>query len=378
MDVFIWGTGKIARQCLKDLNPDVHVCGFVESYLDITKEFSGLEVISGKEVLERSYDYIIIATVYYEEILSEFFDDTDRVVIYPLDIEKKNGMYRLEHKNGAPEGLFISDEKIIAIDKSRSYVPYISVEIEGLIFLFSSREYLMPTEMLHNDQVFSQDEMLFFDSFLKREDGLFFDIGANVGTTTVYYRKKLKPRYNYFSFEPLKQNYKCLRLNCLANDCNDVNTINAGISDVDGKKEMSVFDGSFGSSCILGIDDEDRIIENCDFFKLDSFVRSNHIITEDISALWVDTQCHEYEVIKGAEKTLQATNAPVFLEFNFQYYTKVGTYDAFCDKLGKIYGFFICYEQYSKGRLDKRPICELHGLRDELTIEHFCNILLLK
>lgn len=378
MNVYIWGTGNLAEKCLVDLVPDVNVMGFVES--KPKKEFfAGRKVISGKELLNQTYDYLIIANSFADEILKDYELDENKIVHYQMTVhEDISGKIELKRKNAVNlrDSFFLSQRKLDITEKARSIMPYISLQKDDLKFIFNKNDNLIANDILGNDVIYGKDEMLFFyEHAPKRENGYFVEIGANVGTTTVYFRKKIAKGLKYIAFEPLKENYKCLKTNCIINECEDIIVENVGLSNVNGQKKMFVFDGAFGSSMVK---DDKTATETCEFKTLDSYIQDKELNPKDIMYIWADVQCHEIEVIEGALDTLKESPASLFIEYNIDYHKQnEGRIEHFVDMISQIYKTFICYEQYEAGMNKVRDISELIKVSDELDCS-FCNILLMK
>lgn len=255
-------------------------------------------------------------------------------------------------------------------------MPCVSMEIEGLKFLFDAKDNLIANEMIGYDEVYSKDEMEFFNSVPPRKDkGYFIEIGANVGTTSIYFKNKLNKSLKYIAFEPLKINCKYLKMNCIINDCEDIVVENYGLSNTNDNKNMYLFDGAYGSSMVS---DKQGISENCFFRTLDSYIKEKDISPIDIAYIWADVQCHELEVIEGAFETLKESEANLFIEFNVGVYRKENKIEKFIEKMMQLYKSFICYEQYENGNKQVRDIKELVNLPDEMGDIMFCNLLLMK
>ncbi|MCM1123839.1 MAG: FkbM family methyltransferase, partial [Eubacterium sp.] len=249
------------------------------------------------------------------------------------------------------------------------------LQLENVNFLFDSEDNLIPNEMLGYGKIYSKDEMIFLYEMAPRiEKGYFLDIGANVGTTSIYFRKRICDSLNYIAFEPLKVNYKYLKMNCILNDCEDIKVENIGMSNVNGQKKMYLIKGAHGSSMVSDTEEE---IESCDFMTLDSYMSLNHLLAKDIGYIWADVQCHELELLEGAQRTLTDSQASLFIEFNIDVLQKEGKCEKFIEMLQDIYAKFICYEQYVNGRKEVRSIMELFKLTKEINMP-FCNILLMK
>lgn len=378
MRVYIWGTGKLAEACIADLQPDIEIAGFVES-MPNQKEFAGMEVISGRELEVRNYDYVILANSHEEDILREHRLDEKKVVYYRLSVECDSDQkvrFRRKKEESLEHILFQSQKQLRIVESARQAMPYISVQTDGLKFLFDSNDNLIANDMIGCGKTYSKKEMHFFyETAPKTCEGYFLDIGANIGTTSIYFRKNICDRLQYIAFEPLQENYKMLKVNCILNECEDIRIVNEGLSNIKGKKAMYIFDGAFGSSMIL---DNSAASAICEFTTLDAYVRENGVPAEKIAYLWVDVQCHELEVIEGGFNTLMDSPASLYIEFNIQdYRTTEGKSEKFLNLLAEIYNKFICYEQYEKGNSAIRDIQDLMKLPGEIDLP-FCNLLLMK
>lgn len=377
MKVFIWGTGKLAEDCVADLLSDIEILGFIETVPEKGK-FHGYRVISGREFSSIEHDYVILANSHEEDIIKEFKLNEAKVVYYRLAIEWDFGHkvhYVRKNIRNLKVDLFRSQKKLEIVEAAREVMPYISVQSDELKFLFNRNDNLIANDILGSGKTYSKEEMQFFYKIAPRfEKGYFLDIGANVGTTSIYFRKNVCSNLKYIAFEPLKENYRVLKANCILNDCEDIQTINAGMSNVIGQKKMYVFDGAFGSSMIT---DNVNASEICDFITLDDFVRERDLPVKDIAYFWVDVQCHELEVVEGGFNTLKKSPASLYIEFNVENYKKENKAERFLRVLADIYSTFICYEQYEKGRREIRDIQELEKLSEEIALP-FCNILLMK
>lgn len=378
MDIYIWGTGNLAKRCLEDLESDINILGFVESHPK-KQVFAGKRVISGAEVLKRDYDYLIIANSYADEIVKEYELDQNRIIYYQMILLQDSvGKIQLKRKvsKNLKKTFFKSQTKLDITEAARNVMPYISLEEENLKFIFHKDDNLIANDILGSGQIYGKDEMHFFYEYaLKKEQGYFVEIGANVGTTTVYFKKKIAPELKYIAFEPLRENYKCLKTNCIINDCEDIVVENFGLSNVNEKKGMFVFDGAFGSSMVST---DKNAAEVCEFRTLDDYLKDKNLNAAEVMYIWVDVQGHEIEVVEGALSTLQESPASLFLEYNIEHHKqREGRIEYFVNMLSNIYKSFICYEQYTAGMKEIRDISELKKVSDELTCS-FCNLLLMK
>lgn len=277
----------------------------------------------------------------------------------------------------------------LKLDLYRDDAPYICVDAvqEHLTFFVGSSDKVILPYMAERGKVWAWDEMDFVYRFMKtigyvNREGIFFDCGANVGTTSIYMQKRLGDSFRIFAFEPIQQNYRLLKSNCIINGYEEIVAENVGLSD----KEMDVkmrIDLNNLAMCRVR---EDILKEHksnfkqsarAHFIRLDDYVEEHFINVDLMKCIWIDTEGHEPAVIAGGENTFKKSKAILYMEYNPGVYRKNGTYESFLNLLKDIYDYFICWEQYSIGKKSRRPISELDELENEMD-HFFCNILLIK
>lgn len=356
--VFIWGTGYWGDRCFDDILPEVDVIGFVES--DIQHNIChGKPVIPGEKLTNYEYDYLILANSHENEIMKNFCLNEQKVLYYRQGPRLNNvKLFRYQ-----------------LIDQAREMMPYLSVKCDELTFLYNKTDLTIPNFMHFYGVVWSKYEMEFFwREAPRRQAGIFMDIGANIGTTSIFFRKKLAEELTYIAFDPVKENCKILKANCILNDCEDIVVENVGVSDTEGTKGIDVVDVNYGGSRII---DHMEGIESCKTVRLDEYVKTNAISPQDVSYIWMDVEGHEANAIAGARELLSVSGASLFMEYNAIEYKTNGKLESILHDLCSIYRFFICYEQYEAGNTEKRHIDELPKLADEMNWQQ-CNVLFMK
>ena len=216
----------------------------------------------------------------------------------------------------------------------------------------------------------------FWQEAPRKETGIFMDIGANIGTTSIYFKKKLAENLSYIAFEPVRENYKILRMNCILNDCEDIIVENIGISDTEGILGYTIVESNYGGCRVAGNAKEN---EQCEIMRLDYYIEKRKISPKDISYIWMDIEGHEVNAIEGAKKLLQESDASLFLEYNAREYKMSGQLETMLKELQGIYSSFLCFEQYIMGgeKTQKRHINELISLAEEMEWRQ-CNVLFIK
>ncbi len=356
--IFIWGTGVWGEKCFQDILPEVNIIGFVESRAS-REYFHGKRVISGEELTEYEYDYLVLANTHENQIIQDFCLDRQRVLCY-RQMPKSNVIKLFRYQ---------------LIDRVREMMPYLSVECDELTFLYNRTDIMIPDNMRFYQATWSKYAMEFFwKEAPRRQKGIFMDVGANIGTTSIYFRKRLAEDLSYIAFEPVKENYKILKANCILNDCGDIVAENAGVSDVNGTKSMKVVYTNYGGSRIA---DNGNNAEICKMVSLDEYIKEKAINPQDISYIWMDIEGHEANAIIGARELLSMSEASLFMEYNAIEYKKNDMLENILHNLREIYRYFICYEQYADGNIGRRDIDDLAKLADEMNWEQ-CNVLFIK
>lgn len=160
------------------------------------------------------------------------------------------------------------------------------------------------------------------------EDGAtIVDVGSNVGHYVLSMAAAL-PSSEIFAFEPHPGHYKRLRKNIRLNGFQDrITTFNHGVSDEQDEltfyKSSSKGRSSFhevraesGGASIEGH-------EQVNVTKLDDMIESVSIVPD---AIKIDTEGHEYWVLRGAERTLAEHSPLIYFEIHGKKETEIREY----------------------------------------------------
>jgi len=199
--------------------------------------------------------------------------------------------------------------------------------------------------------------------------GVFVDVGANVGTTTLY-----ALRTGDFSravcMEPAPDNLAVLRLNVEANGLSDtVSVIAAAGSDRAGTADLLLTSGNQGDHRLArdeSVPETHESVLSVATLPLDEALRSVHVKPEDVSMVWVDTQGHEPGVLAGATDLIGA-GAPFLIEFWPSQYAEAGTLDAIVQLIGERFAHFLDLHHTGRGAQPVRDITHLVGELHEAT-----------
>ena len=203
--------------------------------------------------------------------------------------------------------------------------------VEGLSYVATSKDNMIMRFMYANRVNWSKQNMHKFQELSKKyydvddNSGYFLDLGANIGTTGIYFTKKLAPNLKLLAFEPDAENFKLLRVNLILNDMNDdkVTAVNCGLGDK--FDEMILYRDLENPGHNSFTDPKDNIpTETVKIMPLDSYFAENKISARDVKYIWIDTEGFEPQVLFGAKKILTENPAPLFMEFNPMVWSKSG------------------------------------------------------
>lgn len=142
--------------------------------------------------------------------------------------------------------------------------------------------------------------------------GVVVDVGAFIGDHTLAYLEQVGPTGQVFAFEPQKEPFECLILNCPKACCFQV-----ALSDHIGTGHLVLdSDRNYGACRVKTANDiKPGEVEMMD---LDAMVLSPHFIK-------IDAEGHELRVLKGAVKTIERSHPIMLVEINESALNKQGT-----------------------------------------------------
>ena len=179
--------------------------------------------------------------------------------------------------------------------------------------------------------------------------GVLLDIGANIGTTSVYIKKCIQPDLQVYAFEPVAENCKMLRASLALNDIsdNDYHVVQMALSDENGSAEIMVNSNSIGDNRIIRGDNRDAgaLTEVVETIRLDDYLKKNNIDLQSISYIWMDVQAHEGFVLAGATDLLANTSIPLYMEIWPEGLKKNGSLDILMKIIENNYKRFICIHE---------------------------------
>ena len=295
-----------------------------------------------------AWDWLLI----FENGSREFFDVTVQIlglpvdrVIYALDINSW-----IQH----PKAVFAlidptRDGRAIHnglhFEISQQLNDFITCTVEGLSYIATAKDRLLMGWMYVNRVNHAADSMKLFHTLSKKyygvddSAGYFLDLGANIGTTGIYFTKKLAPNLKLLAFEPDAENFKLLRINLLLNDVSDdkATIVNCGLGDK--FDELTMYrnlDNPGGNGMFNNLLGENFPTETIKIMPLDSYLAEHKIAAHEVKYIWIDTEGFEPQVLLGAKNLLTENPAPIFMEFNPMIWNKTGYLERLIDLLKSV------------------------------------------
>lgn len=158
------------------------------------------------------------------------------------------------------------------------------------------------------------EEIILLNQLLRKGD-VVLDVGANIGTHTVFFAKAVSQEGMVFAFEPQRVTFQFLCTNIALNELLNVKPMQVGV----GKKPDSTFipilnpsvQQNFGVFNIQGHDKMAKV-DKVDIITLDSLELNR------CNLIKIDVEGMECEVLKGAEATIRKLRPFIFVENNSQ------------------------------------------------------------
>ena len=88
--------------------------------------------------------------------------------------------------------------------------------------------------------------------------------------------------------------------------------------------------------------------ETVKIIPLDKYFSQNKLNPKDVKYIWIDTEGFEPQVLLGAQNLLTKNPAPIFMEFNPQFWSKSGYYEKFMRLLTKFYKGYVWIKELQR------------------------------
>lgn len=226
---------------------------------------------------------------------------------------------------------------------------YNAVTVDGSSYIATSDDLVVLKGMNYSRKTFSKENIDMFYKLSKKyyginnTEGLFLDIGANIGTTSIYFKRNLDKDIKIIAFEPCKANYKMLRVNYILNDYeSEAKLENFGLGNQQCKMNFHVNKENPGASGVVAkYEKEENYDEVINITTLDDYISDNKINVDNIKYIWIDVEGFEPDVIEGSMNLLSKRAIPIHMEFSPYLWENTGKFDKIIKLLSSVYSKFI-------------------------------------
>ena len=281
--------------------------------------------------LYGDWDYLLI---FEKDMRAEFDEMFSRL---NLPFERVIYAMRLVSWLNRPKNvsLLVKDniyQRCLDFWQERRHKKYLSCDVEGCHYIASSADDAIMRSMYINQKNWSGRDMAVFRQLAAAYygttdgSGYFLDIGANIGTTSIYFKKNIDAGIKILAFEPDSENYRFLRINCLLNHMEEYVVLeNIGLGDKEEQRALHKNVGNPGGNSILH--DYDAGTEIIRITTLDQYLERHSYCLSEIKYIWIDTEGFEPCVLHGARQLLKKCAIPIFMEFNPQLWETAGLFE---------------------------------------------------
>ena len=294
-------------------------------------------------------------------------------VMYPFEI-----LSLVEH--GRDSYYMFDDEIRRAVEyyELRSHQKYsIATVEEDVTYIGQATDLCIMYYMYTKKQNWALDDMKKFYELSNRyytfteNQKLFLDVGANIGTTCVYFKKRIDPEVKIIALEPMPETHWLLSQNIRINGCEDeARAIRIGVSD---KAEERIFhynEINPGGSSFVWESGEGREV-NIRTDSFDHIVETENINPYQIKYIWVDVEGFEGAFVSGGKETLRRICVPMVVEVTPKLLEAQGRMEQFCEDMEELYrGYIVMGEEeireYPIEKLKEFTSADRHDFQKDL------------
>lgn len=337
-----------------------------------------LETLSGME----GWDFLFIFS-------GEEVKDDLRKLLHLFGIPEDKVMYPLEAASLLEHG---REAAYMFDDQNRRIAEYLELhqrqsfsfaEVEGgVMYLGRSTDVCIMNYMYATGKNWALDDMMKFHELSNRyysfSDGqdLFCDIGANIGTTSIYFKKRIDESVRILAFEPMPDTFRLLGKNMQINDVpeSEFRLANIGISN-EGSEQTFYYNPKNPGASSFTNDDDAYISFSMRTVRFDDYLKENGIDPHEIKYLWVDVEGFEWAFVAGAKETLREINVPLVMEVTPRLLRDQKKQETFLADIGELYSRYIVMDEE---KIVEHPIDELKTFLDNDGNEYQSDLFFLK
>lgn len=248
---------------------------------------------------------------------------------------------------------------------------FLYCQADGISYIGTSKDGGVFRNMLSSKCNWAKEEMdiyynlveKFYGNKKKLNSGYFLDIGANIGSTFIYFKLKKTSNIKVLAFEPDSDNYTLAKVNAILNNVDrDVVIEKLGVGEGGGTAVLYKHPENPGGNSI--VNSPTSISESINMVSIDDYLESKNIEKDEITYIWIDTEGYEPFVLFGAKDLISSTDIPLFMEFNPQVYKQFdGVFERMVQMLEKSYKKYIMVREVENGNYCEHRIEELYSMK---------------
>ena len=339
--VLIWDyTGESKKWCERN---------FEKTGFEIIHTITPEELIPDILLQKDAWDVLLI----FERNMRKNFDVTIRALKLPLEkviyaledrswLRCPNVVYTLLNDSGG--GII---RRSLNFENDRKRHDFIACTAEGLSYVATSQDKYIIRGMYIKGVNHANKNMNTFHSLAQKyynvddSAGYFLDLGANIGTTGIYFCKKITPNLKLLSFEPSLKNFNLHRINLILNNLESKATlVKCGLGNKADK--LTIYESLTNPGHNNFTEPNDNApSETVDVITLDSYLAENKISASSVKYIWIDTEGFEPQVLLGAKNLIKENSAPIFMECNLAAWDRLGLFEEMMALLMEHYSHFI-------------------------------------
>lgn len=228
-----------------------------------------------------------------------------------IESEEYRQLLRIPHKNNSLIGLLTQYE---ALETCLLYPGFDRVQLSSIL---AGKPFELSDLNICLDFLASH-------GLLDPQRKIFLDIGANVGSTSIYAIKS-----NFFTHaicvEPSQSNYQFLVWNIKINALEDkIRPLHFGIADFIGEQDLICSPSNCGDFRLSpGLtessgnfyNEKEFNSEKVKFFTLDELAKNGTLKPQEVGFIWIDCQGSEGLIFKAGKQFLSEVAVPIYIEF---------------------------------------------------------------
>ena len=316
-----------------------------------------------KNFLEpREYDAILVFETVEKQFssMAGLYEIEEERIIYARNVESwlahKWAVYALLNENNS---LF----RLLDYFSEKQKRKYTVSTVEDISYVGYSSDTTIMLNMHRLQENWSKLEMDIFHALANNFYDLsgkkyFLDIGANIGTTSIYFKKKIDSDIKVIAFEPDPETYKLLRANFILNEMPDDSIVeNYGLADQESNLMLYRSNDNPGANSVLAHYDDDAVSTH--MLRLDDYIERKGINPAEIKYMWIDVEGYEAQMLFGAKKIITTQKVPLYMEWNPQAYVFTNTFDDLVNFLVENFKGYVDAKEVREGNISVHKVTDL-------------------